>query len=176
MGSAEVQLSLGIIKTRFTVHLNNLSFLLLLILLCFNSSCSIVSHNSGYDANPVFTPFHEKSGEIKASAGYGRVLGIQANASYSFSNRFTVMAGGVYNHQTISTIGIFNSVYFKMKSHYAEGALGYYFLLPGKPFTQVEIFAGLSSGIMNKKTDRTGISRVIRNGEVVIKSHFYKFQ
>ncbi|WP_158267458.1 hypothetical protein [Adhaeribacter arboris] len=135
------------------MRLNNLSFLLLLIFLWFNFSCSVISHNSGYDANPVFTPFHEKAGEIKASAGYGRVLGIQANASYSLSNHFALMGGGVYNHQTISTVGFFNPVYFKMKSHYAEGAIGYYFSLPGKVFTQVEIFAGLGTGVLHKKTD-----------------------
>ncbi|RDC63238.1 hypothetical protein [Adhaeribacter pallidiroseus] len=117
------------------------------------SACSLISHHSGYDANPVYAPFHEKANELKLSAGYGRVLGIQGNASYSLSNRIAVMAGGVYNHQTIGTIGILDEIYFKIKSHYAEGGIGYYFPVEGKAITQVEIFAGLGSGIINKKTD-----------------------
>ena len=148
-----------------------IKFYILLSVPWFTFSCSLVSHHSGYDANPVFAPFHEKAGEIKASAGYGRVLGIQSNISYSVTNRFAIMAGGVYNHQTIATIGIFNPIYFKLKNHYIEGAIGYYFPVNGKALTQVEIYAGLGSGIISKKT---GFKRSFSSSYSEFKGNYQK--
>lgn len=128
---------------------------LLLPFIVLLSSCGIgiLNVSSGYDANPIFTPHHEKQGELKAGVGYGGMLGIHGNVSYALTDRLTVMAGGVYNHQIAKELGIFNPIYFKLKSHYFEGALGYSFPLNGRAVTQVEVYAGFGSGIINKKNN-----------------------
>lgn len=117
------------------------------------SSCGILNVSSGYEASPVFAPLHEKAGEVKASAGYGGMLGLQGNVSYTLTDRLAVMAGGVYNHQTAKTNGLFNPVYFKLRNHYAEGAIGYYSSLNWWIISKLEVFAGLGRGTTNKKVN-----------------------
>lgn len=123
----------------------------LLPIISLFSSCSLINQSSGYDASPVFASHHEKAGEVKASAGYGGMLGVQSHVSYALTNRLVIMTGGVYNHQTVRALGILDPIYFKLRSHYYEGALGFYLPIKEALFTNFEVMAGLGKGVVDKK-------------------------
>src|SRR5688572_12273087 len=118
------------------------------------TSCSMINNGSIYDANPLNIPLHKVKNEVKGSAGYGGILGFNADASFTASDGIVLKAGGVYNHQNlIHTSMMGNDYNINYKNHYVEGAAGYYKFLENNYVNSVELSAGYGNGLTKKTNE-----------------------
>jgi hypothetical protein len=114
------------------------------------TSCSLINYYSAYDANSLNIPLHKEKREIKGSAGYGSILGFNADASYAVTRNLSVKAGANYNHQDLVRNRLLGGNRFTMTNHYLESAAGYYKYLENPFINSLELSAGYGNGLTDQ--------------------------
>lgn len=123
---------------------------LILGLAAFLSSCSIINLDTFYDANPMNIPLHKEKNELKGTAGYGSILGFNADASYAISNNIVIKGSGTFNHQYLVKNRLFGGNLFDLNNHYLEGAVGYFKPAQTALINNLEWSTGYGNGLTDK--------------------------